>query len=179
MTRPGYEFNELTKDERNWYKKAKNWPLKCPICQHEGIVSEFVKSPYRKISHYGFDLSICPNCEKSLKFDYENKRIDEITKGRKPFPIMIGTGRIVDLFVLLAMLYLLFVGKLSWQPIAYLVLYLAVYLWELFLKKNDEIWYVTDVLFEDFTDRIAKIGFPVSIVKGLIIIISGYSLIFQ
>ena len=115
MAKPGI-------DERNWYKKAKNWEVKCPKCQYEGIVTEFIQDPYEKLSYYGFTLSKCPNCKESLKFDFETRTVDDINKGRKPFPIMFGVGRIIDLFILIAMSYFLIVGKLFWLAIAYIAL---------------------------------------------------------
>lgn len=180
MEKPGHALDQLLKKgERNWYKEAKEWGANCPKCQYTGIVSEFIQDPYEKLSYYGFNLSKCPNCGESLKFDFEKKRINEINKGRKPPPVMFGTGRLIDLLILACLFYLFIAGKLFWQPMVYLVLVIAGYAWELYLKKDDEIWYVTDVLFEDITDRIARIGLPLSITKGVILIISAYILIFK
>ena len=178
MSKQGYELNHLL-GELNWFKEAKNWSVRCPKCMYHGKVSEFIQDPTEKISYYGFTLSKCPNCKESLKFDFEIRTVDNINKGRKPFPIMFGVGRIIDLFILIALFYFLISGKLFWLAIAYIALVVAGYAWELFLKKNDEIWYITDVLLEDMTDRIARVGLPLTIIKGVILVVSIYKLFFS
>jgi hypothetical protein len=162
---------DMSNEEKNWYKEAKNWLVTCPCCGHESTVSVFIQDPSIRISYYGFALSKCPKCKSTLKYDYERKQISRIEKGRKPFMLMFGPVRFFELFFLLVTSYLLIKGIILWLGIAYIALLLLEYSWEIFLKLNDDVWYVSQYLQEDMEETITRVALPISIIRWIFLVI--------
>lgn len=163
--------------ERNWYKTSKDWQIHCAYCNHEGNVASFVENGSKILSYYGFTSIKCPNCKKILIFDFEGKVATKIVEGRKPFPVMIGHGRVLDFIVILVGFFFILFGLPIWFPVLYLGLTVSVILWELILKKQNPDWYWEDTAFQWLTDRIAYLGLPISIIKIIMIVFMLFQLL--
>lgn len=166
----------LGETELNWYKESKHLAFDCPYCSYEGKLPVFISDGTIPVTYYGFSPGTCPECKNVLIFDFERKELTRIDEGRKPFPILIGTGRIINIIIAAIGLYFLVNSQLFWLPIAYILTIAIEISWELILKKQNIDWYWSDPVFHFVTDRIAYVAIPLSIIRIIIIIASAYQL---
>ena len=166
----------FSETERNWYKESKHLAFECPHCSFEGRLPTFISDSTMPVTYYGFCFGKCPECKEVVIFDFERKELTRVDEGRKPFPILIGIGRIIIIIIAAIALYFLAKGQLFWLPIAYIMTIAIEVSWELILKRKIPDWYWSDPVFHVVTDRIAYLIMPMTIIRGLIIIAAGYQL---
>ena len=162
--------------ERNWYKESKHLAFECPYCSFEGVLPTFISDGTMPVTYYGFCFGNCPECKDIVIFDFERKELTKVDEGRKPFPVLVGVGRIINIIIAAVGLYFLANCQLFWLPITYILTIAIEVSWELILKRENPDWYWSDPVFHSVTDRIAYVGMPMTIIRVIIIIAAGYQL---